>query len=200
MTAKLNENASLGELMTALQSIQTDFQTGKNNISSALGSPFAGTDKLSSTKTKIETLKNAFAANLTNKGVNSVNTETLSSLINKVSNIYIPTPLFYATGECTFLREGSCKKYADDRTMPVYYYQFELNFSPKFIFMYNSSSKSYMNTYFCIYAPFISATREETAAYALDKKDSTIQVQNGKCILPIRGSSYPGSITFYAVG
>ncbi|MCC0668503.1 MULTISPECIES: hypothetical protein [unclassified Clostridioides] len=200
MATKLTDNASLGELMIALQSVQTDFQTGKNNIANTLGSPFDGIDKLDVTKTKIETLKNTLVSNLTNKGVNSTNIEAFSSLINKVSNIYIPTPLFYATGECTLLRQGNCKKYADDRTMPVYYYQFELNFSPKFIFMYNSSSKSYMNTYFCIYAPFISATREETAAYALDKKDSTIQVQNGTCILPIRGNSYPGSITFYAVG
>ncbi|MGS2385874.1 hypothetical protein ACVCBU_05765, partial [Clostridioides difficile] len=58
MTEKLTDNASLGELMTALQSIQTDFQGGKNNIASALGSPFIGTDKFGTTKTKIETLKN----------------------------------------------------------------------------------------------------------------------------------------------
>lgn len=55
MTEKLTDNASLGELMAALENVQTDFQTGKNNISSALGSPFIGTDKFDTTKTKIET-------------------------------------------------------------------------------------------------------------------------------------------------
>ncbi|UWD50610.1 glycine-rich protein (plasmid) [Clostridioides difficile] len=45
MTEKLTDNNSLGELMTSLQSVQTDFQTGKKNIVSALGSPFVATDK-----------------------------------------------------------------------------------------------------------------------------------------------------------
>ncbi|HBG5346485.1 TPA: hypothetical protein KQG29_003938 [Clostridioides difficile] len=88
MTEKLTDNASLGELMTALQSIQTDFQGGKNNIANVLGSPFAGTDKLSSTKTRIETLKNTFATNLTNKNVSASKTESMQSLIDKVNWIF----------------------------------------------------------------------------------------------------------------
>ncbi|MCC0647156.1 hypothetical protein [Clostridioides sp. ZZV15-6598] len=87
MTEKLTDNDSLGELMTSLQSVQTDFQTGKNNIVSALGSPFVATDKLDVTKTKIETLKNTFAANLTNKNVSASKTESMQSLIDKVSSI-----------------------------------------------------------------------------------------------------------------
>ncbi len=87
MTEKLTDNDSLGELMTSLQSVQTDFQTGKNNIVSALGSPFVATDKLDVTKTKIETLKNTFAANLTNKNVSASKTESIQSLIGKVSSI-----------------------------------------------------------------------------------------------------------------
>ncbi|MCC0654833.1 hypothetical protein [Clostridioides sp. ES-S-0001-03] len=87
MTEKLTENASLGELMTTLQSIQTDFQTGKNNISSALGSPFVGTDKSGTTRTKIVTLKNAFATNLINKNVSAAGSESMQNLINKVSSI-----------------------------------------------------------------------------------------------------------------
>ncbi|WP_227863484.1 hypothetical protein [Clostridioides sp. ES-S-0049-02] len=57
MTEKLTENASLGEIMAALQSVQTDFQTSKDNITTVLGSPFLSTDKLDITKTKTETLK-----------------------------------------------------------------------------------------------------------------------------------------------
>lgn len=87
MTEKLTDNASLGELMTALQSIQTDFQGGKNNIANVLGSPFLSTDKLSTTKTKIETLKNTFATNLTNKNVSASKTESMQNLIDKVSSI-----------------------------------------------------------------------------------------------------------------
>ncbi|AXU49872.1 hypothetical protein [Clostridioides difficile] len=195
MTEKLTDNASLEELMTALQSVQNDFQTGKNNLASALGSPFLSTDKLSTTKTKIETLKNTFATNLTNKNVSASKTESIQNLINKILNI---TPLFFATGECTFLRESTCKKYADDRTSIVYYFQFDLNFHPKFIVMYSSSSKNYENTYFCTYVPFISTTKEERVAYALDKKDKNVQVKNGTCVLPAFTGSY--AMKFYAVG
>ncbi|MGS2388153.1 hypothetical protein ACVCBU_17300, partial [Clostridioides difficile] len=58
MTEKLTENSSLSELMIAFESIKNDLQIGKNNVASTLGSPFTGTDKLGTTKTKIETLKN----------------------------------------------------------------------------------------------------------------------------------------------
>ncbi|HFL3546927.1 TPA: hypothetical protein ACG3P2_002497 [Clostridioides difficile] len=87
MTEKLTDNASLGELMTALQNIQTDFQVSKNNIANVLGSPFANADKLDVTKTKIETLKNNFATNLTNKNVSANKTESMQNLIDKVANI-----------------------------------------------------------------------------------------------------------------
>ncbi|UWD47715.1 hypothetical protein NYR90_14330 [Clostridioides difficile] len=87
MATKLTDNASLGELMTTLQSIQTDFQGGKNNIANVLGSPFLSTDKLSTTKTKIETLKNTFASNLTNKNISANKTESMQNLIDKVSSI-----------------------------------------------------------------------------------------------------------------
>lgn len=87
MTEKLTDNASLKELMTALQSVQNDFQTGKNNMANVLGSPFLSIDKLSTTKTKIETLKNTFATNLTNKNVSASKTESMQNLIDKVSSI-----------------------------------------------------------------------------------------------------------------
>ncbi|MCC0764276.1 hypothetical protein IR151_14840 [Clostridioides sp. ES-S-0006-03] len=87
MTEKLTENSSLSELMIAFESIKNDLQIGKNNVASTLGSPFTGTDKLNITKTKIETLKNTFAANLTNKNVSANKTESMQNLIDKVSSI-----------------------------------------------------------------------------------------------------------------
>ncbi|VFC55015.1 Uncharacterised protein [Clostridioides difficile] len=54
MLEKLNENASLSELITTFGDVKNELQISKNNIASALGSPFAGTDKLDVTKTKIE--------------------------------------------------------------------------------------------------------------------------------------------------
>ncbi|EQI78439.1 TPA: hypothetical protein OE941_001773 [Clostridioides difficile] len=94
MTEKLTDNASLGELMTALQSIQTDFQGGKNNIASALGSPFIGTDKFGTTKTKIETLKNVLVETINSKNVSATSSETFTNLIEKVNWIFQSIELF----------------------------------------------------------------------------------------------------------
>lgn len=56
MTTKLNDNASLRELMTALQGIQTDFQTSKNNIINAIGNTIDVNDKLSIIPSRITTV------------------------------------------------------------------------------------------------------------------------------------------------
>ncbi|HBF4438043.1 tail fiber protein [Clostridioides difficile] len=87
MTEKLTENTSLREIMTALQSIQTDLQNGKNNITNVLGSPFLSTDKLDVTKTKIETLKSALVNNLIYKGVSASTQSSFADLINAINFI-----------------------------------------------------------------------------------------------------------------
>ncbi|MCC0678565.1 MULTISPECIES: hypothetical protein [unclassified Clostridioides] len=87
MTEKLTENASLGEIMAALQSVQTDFQTSKDNITTVLGSPFLSTDKLDITKTKTETLKSALADNLIYKGVSASTQSSFTDLINAINFI-----------------------------------------------------------------------------------------------------------------
>lgn len=129
MTKKLTDNASLGELMTTFQSIKTDFQVGKNNVASILGSPFLGTDKLDTTKTKIQTLKNTLASNITNKGVATNNTESLQDMISKVSNI---KDLRQASGTASAFK---------GRFYDNYYYLWsvnfpQLNFVPIVIFAY----------------------------------------------------------------
>ncbi|VFG15318.1 Uncharacterised protein [Clostridioides difficile] len=69
MIEKLNENASLSDLITTFENVKDELQIGKNNIASTLGSPFVGTDKLSVTKTKIQTLKNTLAISLSMKNI-----------------------------------------------------------------------------------------------------------------------------------
>ncbi len=87
MIEKLNENASLSDLITTFGNVKNELQISKNNIANTLGNPFVGTDKLDVTKTKIETLKNAFAANLTSKNVSASKNESMQSLIDKVKSI-----------------------------------------------------------------------------------------------------------------
>ncbi|EGT3815746.1 TPA: hypothetical protein OXB05_002688 [Clostridioides difficile] len=87
MTEKLTNNASLRELMTTLQGVQTDFQNSKSNITTVLGSPFLNTDKLDITKTKIETLKSALVNNLIYKGVSASTQSSFTDLINAINFI-----------------------------------------------------------------------------------------------------------------
>ncbi|HBE8730971.1 TPA: hypothetical protein OUL15_000716 [Clostridioides difficile] len=152
MTTKLTDNASLGELMTALQSVQTDFQTGKNNLSSALGNPFVGTDKLETTKTKIETLKNSLAVNLTNKNVSANETESIQSLINKVGNIKISN---YAAGTTSVVKNTSLYAktfYLNSTSNPSYWISItNLNFLPNvFIAECEYTTSDKWNKYYVI--------------------------------------------------
>ncbi|UWD42956.1 tail fiber protein [Clostridioides difficile] len=102
MIEKLNENASLSDLITTFENVKDELQIGKNNMAGTLGSPFAGTDKLSVTKTKIQTLKNTLAISLSMKNISAQSTETLHSLIGKVAGI---ANIFIAQGECTQVGE-----------------------------------------------------------------------------------------------
>ncbi|MBH8089472.1 hypothetical protein KWL13_014360, partial [Clostridioides difficile] len=94
MTEKLTENSSLSELMIAFESIKNDLQIGKNNVASTLGSPFTGTDKLGTTKTKIETLKNVLVETINSKNVSATSSETFTNLIEKVNWIFQSIEIF----------------------------------------------------------------------------------------------------------
>ncbi|UDN56909.1 hypothetical protein [Clostridioides sp. ES-S-0010-02] len=129
MTEKLTDNASLRELMIAFESTKNDLQIGKNNIASTLGSPFLGTDKLNTTKTKTQTLKNTLASNITNKGIVTNSTESLQDMISKVSSI---KDLRQASGTASAFKG----RFYDD-----YYYLWsvnlpQLNFVPLVVFVY----------------------------------------------------------------
>ncbi|CCL16287.1 TPA: hypothetical protein ACMVTQ_003027 [Clostridioides difficile] len=129
MTEKLTDNASLRELMIAFESAKNDLQIDKNNIASTLGSPFLGTDKLDTTKTKTQTLKNTLASNITNKGIVTNSTESLQDMISKVSSI---KDLRQASGTASAFKG----RFYDD-----YYYLWsvnlpQLNFVPLVVFVY----------------------------------------------------------------
>ncbi|WP_291559392.1 MULTISPECIES: hypothetical protein [unclassified Clostridium] len=62
---------------------------GKKNIASVIGSPLSSSDTFDSLKSKIQTMKNTFASNLTAKGQSSSGSDTLNNLINKIPNINV---------------------------------------------------------------------------------------------------------------
>ncbi|EGT4047634.1 hypothetical protein ERM65_06555 [Clostridioides difficile] len=200
MTTKLTDNASLGELMTALQSVQNDFQTGKNNIASVLGSPFVATDKLDVTKTKIQTLKNTLASNLASKNIAAQGSEALNSLIAKVTGI---TPIFIAQGECTQVGEKTFQLYQVDNNTPktcsANAISFNLSFTPKFILVYRNA----YNIDVCSFV-FYSSFRNIITAVPQPSNFGEMYMPNtfdckigSTCILPVKDYKIPHF--FYAV-
>ncbi|KPI46113.1 hypothetical protein KW94_20555 [Clostridioides difficile] len=203
MLEKLNENASLSDLITTFENSTNELKTSKDGLTNLLGNPFYNNTKFSEFEVKMQNLMSTFKDNLKNKGVSSGNTESLLSLINKIASIYIPTPIYTASGECIIDSQGRCKRYTISTYGDVYYVRINLNFYPKFIVMYNTggASKYFTTSYFCSYVPFIASTVESYTTYLLDKSDSNIQVQKGTCILPIAYSKYnSSSFYFYAIG
>lgn len=203
MIERLSENASLEQLITAFESSTNEIKTSKDSFTNLLGNPFYNNTRFSEFEEKMQNLMNTFKENLKNKGISSGDTESLLSLINKVSSIYIPTPIYTASGECTIDSRGTCKSYTISTARDVYYVRINLNFYPKFIVIYNSGTvdEYFTTSYFCSYVPFIASTIESYTTYLLDRNDSKIQIQNGACILPVSYSRYnKDKFSFYAVG
>lgn len=75
------------DVQSCLQNLFTFADNGKKNIATVIGSPLTSTDTFDSMKSKIQTLKNTFASNLTSKGQSSSGSDTLNNLINKIANI-----------------------------------------------------------------------------------------------------------------
>ncbi len=73
------------EVQSCLQNLFTFADNGKKNIATVIGSPLTSSDNFDSMKSKLQTMKNTFASNLTAKGQSSNNSESLNSLIGKVS-------------------------------------------------------------------------------------------------------------------
>lgn len=70
-----------------MEELFTFADNGKKNIATVIGSPLSNTDSFDSMKSKIQTMKNTFASNLTAKEQNSSGNESLNNLINKVGKI-----------------------------------------------------------------------------------------------------------------
>ncbi|EML1139390.1 hypothetical protein NFZ15_017990 [Clostridioides difficile] len=87
MIEKLNENASLGQLITAFENSTNEIKTTKNNLTNILGNPFSEGTRFSEFETNLQTLIATFKNNLKNKNVSISDIETLESLIDKISNI-----------------------------------------------------------------------------------------------------------------
>lgn len=84
------------------QAIAQAFQQAndiKVKWASVVGSPLLASDTQAQLQTKTQSIKTALATNLSNKGQPSVNTETLTALINKIPNI--STGVKKATGVVT---------------------------------------------------------------------------------------------------
>lgn len=81
----LDNSAKISDIITILQDIQGINQ--KEELINVIGSPAISEDDMTTLINKIQTEKNMMAINLTNKGQNSVGTESLSSLVTKLNNI-----------------------------------------------------------------------------------------------------------------
>lgn len=74
-------------LVSSINELFQFADNGKKNVATVIGSPLTSTDTFDSMKSKIQTMKNTFASNLTVKEQSSSGSESLESLINKVKNI-----------------------------------------------------------------------------------------------------------------
>jgi hypothetical protein len=119
------------DLIGMVNELFTNANNGKTLISNVVGSPLLATDTFQQQTDKIQTLKDTMAINLTNKGQNSVGTENLNDLINKIPNI--STGKKFASGTVS---DFSIQQY---ETKKLY---FNVNFTPSillFSFKVNSS-------------------------------------------------------------
>ena len=110
-----------------LNELFTFADNGKKNIASVIGSPLSSSDTFDSMKSKIQTLKNAFASNLTTKEQSSSGSESLENLINKVKNIN-PQKKW---------AEGNFKENLDDSSSYTVDRSIYLNWKPGFIIVYS---------------------------------------------------------------
>ena len=60
MIEKLNENASLGQLITAFENSTNEIKTTKNNLTNILGNPFLESTKFTEFEGKMQNLMNTF--------------------------------------------------------------------------------------------------------------------------------------------
>ncbi len=139
-------NSKIGDVILKAEDIKTQagitvenklnelFQfadNGKKNIASVIGSPLSSSDTFDSMKSKIQTLKNTFASNLTSKGQSSNGSDTLNNLINKIPNINTGKKWAEGTGKIGYPDDGSGISQKTDIS--------NLQFTPSIVFGYYGS-------------------------------------------------------------
>ncbi|EMJ5513756.1 DUF2433 domain-containing protein [Clostridioides difficile] len=183
MTEKLTDNASLRELITTFESTKKDLQIGKNNIANTLGNPFAGVDKLDETKTKIQTLKNTLASNITNKGIVTNSTESLQDMISKVNSI---KDLRQASGNVTAYKGSYYENDSYANTWSVNLPQ--LSFVPLVVFVYASATRVSI---------WINSSFSKNLYYG---KTNNVGTQLKTYYLPNLGENNPIEVPFFIYG
>ncbi|MBD8046743.1 phage tail protein [Clostridium faecium] len=120
-----------------MEELFTFADNGKKNISTVIGSPLTTSDTFDNMKSKIQTLKNTFASNLTAKEQSSSGSESLENLINKVKNINPQKK--WAEGNFKENQYDESSSYTVDRS--IY-----LKWKPGFIIVYSGMTNNYNYT------------------------------------------------------
>ncbi|WP_409068838.1 hypothetical protein ACFLKC_13970 [Clostridium caseinilyticum] len=95
-------------LVSAVNELFQSANNGKSSIANVVGNPLLATDTFQQQSTKIQSLKNTFANNLTAKEQPSSGTESLKSLVDKIANIktgLFPFPIDVIDSSCFDLKE-----------------------------------------------------------------------------------------------
>lgn len=131
----LDNTAKLSDIITAMQGLTGLDQ--KSNLVSVIGSPATATDDMATIISRLQTLKNTGATNLTAKGQTATGTETLQSLIDKIGTMTLGKK--FAT--------GTLGQTATNQTISG------LTFTPTLILLAyattNNSTPAYMELHLC---------------------------------------------------
>ena len=149
---KLNKISGMNvtEVQTAIQELFTFADNGKKNIATVIGSPLTSTDTFDSMKSKIQTMKNTFASNLTSKGQSSSSSESLNNLINKIPNI---SNMKVITGVAsTSDIEDVTSIFGDTYRSNILQLNYNFGFDPKYIIILQYKENAYISMgHFAIY-------------------------------------------------
>lgn len=115
-------------LVSAVNELFTSANNGKSDIASVVGSPASANNTFAQLKTHIQNAKNKGAANLVAKGTTAVGTESLDSLMSKISSVstgYGPgsdIPISALRGGLTNVVTRNSNTYNGGTTLTVYYF------------------------------------------------------------------------------
>lgn len=192
------ETINKTNLVGAINELFTNANNGKSLIANVVGNPLLATDTFQQQHDKIQTLKNTFATNLTNKEQSASGTESLNNLINKVANINVGKR--WASGTAQINSEKNFYFDVTNTTESCLYLSLDLEFVPSFIMAYLLSAPGgidfnvFYNKLFPIsyYQGNLNKPINYLAFSNWDNinsyKSTKIFLNNGKYELPCRGN------------